>query len=145
MPSSLDPKSFILDICRVNPHQLALTVGTLGVGIMNSTAFLLLANNNSKVDRNQISFGTVDFQLHPQTLTPIFASLEQEMDLTIGSLNFRVGSLGSIRLSDSTKSDLSVDVLDTGVSRSTCSWAPLMAQLRPRSKPKTKAQHRSPS
>jgi hypothetical protein len=145
MPSSLDPKSFILDICRVNPHQLALTVGTLGVGIMNSTAFLLLANNNSKVDRNQISFGTVDFQLHPQTLTPIFASLEQEMDLTIGSLNFRVGSLGSIRLSDSTKSDLSVDVLDTGVSRSTCSWAPSMAQLRPRSKPKTKAQHRSPS
>jgi hypothetical protein len=27
------------------------------------------------------------------------------MDLTIGSLNFRVGSLGSIRLSDPTKSD----------------------------------------
>jgi hypothetical protein len=27
------------------------------------------------------------------------------MDLTIGSLNFRVGSLGSIRLSDSTKLD----------------------------------------
>jgi hypothetical protein len=36
---------------------------------------------------------------------PIFASLDQEMDLTIGSLNFRVGSLGSIRLSDSIKSD----------------------------------------
>jgi hypothetical protein len=29
------------------------------------------------------------------------------MDLTIGSLNFRVGSLGSIRLSDSIKSDSS--------------------------------------
>jgi hypothetical protein len=27
------------------------------------------------------------------------------MDLTIGSLNFRIGSLGLIRLSDSTKSD----------------------------------------
>jgi hypothetical protein len=29
----------------------------------------------------------------------------QDMDLTIGSLNFRVGSLGSIRLSDPTKLD----------------------------------------
>jgi hypothetical protein len=80
-------------------------VGTLGVEIMNSAAFLLLANNNSKVNGNQISFGTIDFQLHPPTLTPVFASLDQEMDLTIGSLNFCVGSLGSIRLSDLTKSD----------------------------------------
>jgi hypothetical protein len=29
--------------------------------------------------------------------------MDQDMDLTIGSLNFRVGSLGSIRLSDPTK------------------------------------------
>jgi hypothetical protein len=65
-----------------------LTVGTLGVGIMDSMAFSLLANSNSKVNRNQISFGTVDFQLHPPTLTPVFANLDQEMDLTIGSLNF---------------------------------------------------------
>jgi hypothetical protein len=72
---------------------------------MNSTAFSLLANSNSKVDGNQISFGTIDFQLHPPTLTPVFARLDQEMDLTIGSLNFRVGTLGSICLSDSTKSD----------------------------------------
>jgi hypothetical protein len=72
---------------------------------MNSMAFSLLANDNSKVDGNQISFGTVDFQLHPPTLTPVFASLDQEMDLTIGSLNFRVGSLDLIRLSDSTKLD----------------------------------------
>jgi hypothetical protein len=72
---------------------------------MNSMAFSLPANSNSKVDGNQISFRTVDFQLHPPTLTPVFASLDQEMDLTIGSLNFRVGSLGSICLSDSTKSD----------------------------------------
>jgi hypothetical protein len=83
-------------------------MGTLGVGIMNLTAFLLLANSKSKVDRNQISFGTVDFQPHPSTLTPIFATLDQEMDLTIGSLNFRVSSLGSIRLSDPSKSDPSV-------------------------------------
>jgi hypothetical protein len=94
-PSFLNPKSFIQDICRVNPHQLALTGETLGVGIMNLMTFSLLANGNSKVDGN--------FQLHPPTLTPVFASLDQEMDLTIGSLNFRVGSLGSIRLSDSTK------------------------------------------
>jgi hypothetical protein len=29
--------------------------------------------------------------------------MDQDMDLTIGSLNFRVGSLGSIRLSDPAK------------------------------------------
>jgi hypothetical protein len=80
-------------------------MGTLGVGTMNSTSFLFPANNNSKVDGNQISFGTIDFQPHPPTLTPVFASLDQEMDLIIGSLNFHVGSLGSIRLSDSMKSD----------------------------------------
>jgi hypothetical protein len=80
-------------------------VGSLGVGIMNSTAFLLLANINSKVDGNQISFGTVDFQPHPPTLTPVFASLDKGMDLRIGSLSFHIGSLGSIRLSDPVKSD----------------------------------------
>jgi hypothetical protein len=72
---------------------------------MNLTAFSLSASNNSKVDGNQISFGNVDFQPHPPTLTPVFVSLDQEMDLTIGSLNFRVGSLGSIRLSDPMESD----------------------------------------
>jgi hypothetical protein len=85
------------------------TVGIEGVGIMNSMAFLLPANNNSKVDGNQISFGTVDFQPHPPTLNPVFASLDQEMDLTIRSLSFHVGSLGSIRLSEPTKSDPSVE------------------------------------
>jgi hypothetical protein len=43
---------------------LALTVGTLGVGIMNSTAFSLLANGNPEVGENQISFGTIDLQPH---------------------------------------------------------------------------------
>jgi hypothetical protein len=88
---------------------LALTVGTLGVGIMNSMAFLLSADSNSKVDGNQISFGTIEFQPHPPALTPVFASLDQGMDLTIGSLSFRVGSLGSIRLSDTMKSDPSAE------------------------------------
>jgi hypothetical protein len=72
---------------------------------MNSTAFLLLANSSPEVDGNQISFGTIDFQPHPPNFTPIFESLDQEMDLTIGSLNFCVGSLGSIRLSDPVKPD----------------------------------------
>jgi hypothetical protein len=80
-------------------------VGILGVGIMNSMTFSPPANSNSKVDGNQISFRTVDFQPHPLTFTPVFSSLDQEMNLTIGSLNFHAGSLGLIRLSDSTKSD----------------------------------------
>jgi hypothetical protein len=79
---------------------LAPTVGTLGIGIMNSTAFSLLANNNSQVDKIQIPFGTVDFQPHQSSFTQVFESMDQDMDLTIRSLNFHVGSLGSIRLSD---------------------------------------------
>jgi hypothetical protein len=58
-----------------------LTVGNLGVGIMNSTAFSLLANNSSEVDENQ------------------------KMELTIGSLSFCVGFLSSIRLLDPAKPD----------------------------------------
>jgi hypothetical protein len=87
---------------------LAPTVGTLGVGIMNSTAFSLSANNNPQVDKIQIPFGTVDFQPHQSSFTQVFKSMDQDMDLTIGSLNFHVGSLGSIRLSDPMKSDPSV-------------------------------------
>jgi hypothetical protein len=75
-------------------------VGTLGAGIMNSTAFSLSSKNNSKIDRNQINFGTIDFQPHPPNLGPVFANPDQEMDLTIRSFNFRIGSLCSIRLSD---------------------------------------------
>jgi hypothetical protein len=70
---------------------------------MNSMAFLLLANDNPEVDENQISFGTIDFQPHQSYFTPIFESMDQDMDSMIGSLNFRVKSLGSIRLSDPTK------------------------------------------
>jgi hypothetical protein len=66
-------------------------------------AFLLLADSSPEVDENQISFGTVDFQPHPSNFTPIFEIMDQDMDLTIGSLNFHVGSLGSIRLSDPAK------------------------------------------
>jgi hypothetical protein len=67
---------------------------------MNSTAFSLSANNNSEVDKIQIPFGTIDFQPHQSSFTQVFESMDQDMDLTIGSLNFCVGSLGPIRLSD---------------------------------------------
>jgi hypothetical protein len=82
---------------------LALTVGTLGVGIMNSMAFLLLASSNPEVNEIKIPFGTVNFQPHQSSFTQAFESMDQDIDLTIGSLNFRVGSLGSIRLSDPAK------------------------------------------
>jgi hypothetical protein len=54
-------------------------VGTLGIGIMNSTAFSLLANSNPEVDKNQ------------------------EVELTFGSLNFYIGPSGITHLSDSMK------------------------------------------
>jgi hypothetical protein len=72
---------------------------------MNSMAFSLLANSNPQVDEIQIPFGTVNFQPHQSSFAQVFESMDQDMDLTIESLNFRVGSLGSIRLSDPTKSD----------------------------------------
>jgi hypothetical protein len=88
-------------------------VGTLGVGIMNSTAFSFLANSSTEVDGNQISFGTVNFQPHPPNFTAVFESLDQDTDLTIGSLNFHVGSLGLIRLSDPVKPDPSASEVKT--------------------------------
>jgi hypothetical protein len=56
------------------------TVGILGVGIMNLTAFSFSASNNPGVDKNQ------------------------EMELTFGSLNFYIGPSGSTRLLDPMKS-----------------------------------------
>jgi hypothetical protein len=88
-------------------------VGTRGVGIMNSTTFSLLANNSLKVDENQISFGTIDFQPHPSNSALIFESMDHDMDLTIRSLNFRVGSLGLIRLSYPAKPDPSTSEAKT--------------------------------
>jgi hypothetical protein len=64
-------------------------VGTLGVGIMNSTAFSLLVNSNAEIDENQ------------------------ETELTIGSLNIFVGPSGSTRLSDPTKLDPSASEPET--------------------------------
>jgi hypothetical protein len=83
-------------------------MGCLGVGIMTSTAFSPSSKSNSKIDENQVNFGTIDFQPHPPSLAPVFPNLDQEMDLTIGSFNFRVGYLGSIHLLDLISSGLSV-------------------------------------
>jgi hypothetical protein len=62
---------------------LAPTVGTLGVGIMNLMAFSPFSNSNSEVDEIQIPFGIIDFQPHQSNFTPIFKSMDQDMDLTI--------------------------------------------------------------
>jgi hypothetical protein len=84
---------------------------------MDLTAFSPSSKSNSKINRNQITFGTVNFLPHPPTLAPFFADLsfcsrihlfcgpfvasfDWEMDLTIGSFNFHIGYLGSLRLSD---------------------------------------------
>jgi hypothetical protein len=72
---------------------------------MNLMAFSLLANSNPQVDEIQIPFGTVDFQPHQSSFTQAFESMDQDMDLMIGSLNCRIGLLGLIRLSDPTKLD----------------------------------------
>jgi hypothetical protein len=80
---------------------------------MNSTAFSLLANSNPQVNKIEIPFGTVDFQPHQSSFTQVFKSMDQDMDLTIGSLNFCVGSLGLICLSDPTKLDLSASEPET--------------------------------
>jgi hypothetical protein len=64
-------------------------MGTLGVGVMNSTAFSLLANSNPEVDENE------------------------EIELTIGSLSFYVRPSGSTRLSDSAKLGLSASKTKT--------------------------------
>jgi hypothetical protein len=82
-------------------------VEILGVGIMNSTTFSLSANSNPQVKEIQIPFGTVDFQPHQSSFAQVFESMDQDMDLTIGSLNFSVELLGLICLSDPTKPDMS--------------------------------------
>jgi hypothetical protein len=66
---------------------LALIVGILGVRIMISMAFLLLSKSNPNINENQITFGAIDFQPHPTTLAPVFASLDQEIDQTIDTLH----------------------------------------------------------
>jgi hypothetical protein len=65
-----------MDIAEVKPHQLVPNVGTLGVGFMDLTAFSPSSKSNPKIDGNQITFGTIDFQPHPPTLALVFAILD---------------------------------------------------------------------
>jgi hypothetical protein len=59
---------------------------------MNLMAFSPLANRNLEVNKIQIPFGTIDFQLHPSNFTQVFESLDEDMDLMIESLNFCIVS-----------------------------------------------------
>jgi hypothetical protein len=86
---------------------------------MNSMAFSPSSKSNSKIDGNQITFGTIDFQPHPPILAPVFAGLDQDMDLKTGSFNFRIGSLGSVCLSDLINLGLSVGKAATTTSLET--------------------------
>jgi hypothetical protein len=61
----------------------------MGVGVMNSTSFLFLANSSAGIDKNQ------------------------EMELTIGSLSILIGPSGSTRLSDPVKLDPSASEPET--------------------------------
>jgi hypothetical protein len=86
----------------VGLHILALAMWDLGCWSHEFYDFFAFIKEQfEEIDQNQITFGTIDFQPHPPTLASVFARLGQEMDLTIRSFNFRVGSLGSLRLSDS--------------------------------------------
>jgi hypothetical protein len=85
------------------PSSIGADRGDSGHWNHEFNGFLVLANSNSEVDENQISFRTIDFHPHQSNFTPIFESMDQDMDLTIGSLNFRVGYLGSICLLDPMK------------------------------------------
>jgi hypothetical protein len=82
---------------------------------MNSTAFSPLANCSPEVDEIQIPFGSIDFQPYQSNFTQAFERMDQDMDLTIGSLNFHVGSLGSIRLSDPAKPGPPASKSKTGI------------------------------
>jgi hypothetical protein len=64
-------------------------MGILGVGVMNSMAFSLLANSSAGINENQ------------------------EMELTIGSLSILIGPSGSTRLSDPVKPDPSASEPET--------------------------------
>jgi hypothetical protein len=55
-----------------------------------------------------------------------------------------VGQIESKPGSTPTFTFIDVGVLDTGVSRSTCSWAPSSAHLQPRGEPTTKAIQEDP-
>jgi hypothetical protein len=67
------------------------------------------------------------------------------MNMDISSENQNMQNLCRKRMLVHFTENVFVGVLDTGVSRSTCSWAPSTAQLRPRGGTKTEARRIRPS
>jgi hypothetical protein len=65
--------------------------------------FFAFSQQQSRSRRKPDIFQDRQFSTSPVNFTPVFKSMDQDIDLTIGSLNFHIGSLGSIRLSDPTK------------------------------------------
>jgi hypothetical protein len=78
------------------------------------------SRSNSEIERSQISFGTIIFQPHPPLLILVFANFNRELNLTFESLNFCVGSQGSLRLYDPIYSGPSADKT-AAVATSECS------------------------
>jgi hypothetical protein len=54
-----------MDISKANPHQLELTMGNIGIGIMSSAVLSSPARSKSTIDGGQIFFGTIDFSTTP--------------------------------------------------------------------------------
>jgi hypothetical protein len=60
-----------MDFAEANPHQLALTMGIMGIGIMSSVVLLSPPRRNWMINGDPIYFGTVNF--YP-THQPFFRS-----------------------------------------------------------------------
>jgi hypothetical protein len=89
-----------MDIDEVSPRQLAPSVGSIDTGDMDSPVLATSPVINSMIIVSQVRFGSIEFLPHPPSLLPVFENMDHGMDLPIGSLSFRVGSRGSICLSD---------------------------------------------
>jgi hypothetical protein len=84
------------------------------------------------IDGSQICFGTVGFRPQLPTRIMVFANIDREMDLTFRSLNFCVGSQGSLLLLDLIYLGRSVDkTIATTISKSSSSEAHSPVSIKP--------------
>jgi hypothetical protein len=88
-----------MDIAEVNPQQLVPSVRNLGAGVMILAVFSS-PSDNLTIFGGKIRSGSTD--LCPQPPTPLSAvdNFDREINLMIGSFNFRVRSICTTRLSD---------------------------------------------
>jgi hypothetical protein len=98
-----------MGIAEINPRQLAPSVGILGAGVMIPAVFSSLSNDSTTFG-GQIQFGSIGLHPQPPTLLPATINIDREIDLMIGSFNFRIGSEGTTRLSDPICSGPSVKI-----------------------------------